>query len=203
MWPNNSASDPLEPINRAFFHFNDKLYFWVLKPVGEGYKAVAPEPVRVSVNNFFNNLGFPIRFVNCLLQAKFEGALTEFTRFMVNSTAGFVGFFDVAKKEMKLERKMKTWARPSAFTVRDRRLYHWPFLGASSLRDTIGMCGDAFLNPLNYPDTIYNVSARSCDVINKTSLTIGDYEDLKNSALDPYIAVRDAYYQYRQKKIKE
>ncbi len=91
-------SDPLEPINRMFFHFNDKLYFWLLKPVSSGYKVVVPKPARVSVKNFFSNLAFPIRFVNCLLQAKFKGAGYEWGRFLTNSIFGLAGFFDVAGK---------------------------------------------------------------------------------------------------------
>ncbi len=65
-------ADPLEPFNRAMYHFNDKLYFWVLKPVAQGYKAVVPEVARVGVQNFFTNIAFPVRFVNCLLQANIE-----------------------------------------------------------------------------------------------------------------------------------
>ena len=64
-----SIPDPIEPVNRAFFTFNDKLYFWVLKPVASGYKAVAPEIVRVCVRNFFSHVTTPVRLVNCLLQA--------------------------------------------------------------------------------------------------------------------------------------
>ena len=85
-------ADPLEPFNRAMFHFNDKLYFWVLKPVAQGYNKVVPEPARVGVKNFFSNLGFPIRFVSRLLQADFKGAAAEFGRFAVNTLWGVGGF---------------------------------------------------------------------------------------------------------------
>ena len=70
-------ADPLEPVNRVMHQFNDKLYFWALKPVAQGYKAVVPEPARIGVKNFFSNLGFPSRFLSCLLQADFNGAGTE------------------------------------------------------------------------------------------------------------------------------
>jgi phospholipid-binding lipoprotein MlaA len=71
------------------------------------------------------------------------------------------------------------------------------------VRDTVGFVGDAFLNPVNYlvPQTKYNVAVKTGDRINETSLSIGDYEDLKRSALDPYVSMRDAYYQYRKKEI--
>ena len=67
-------ADPFEPLNRAVFHFNDKVYFWFWKPLGVAYKAVFPEPVRVGVRNFFYNVTFPVRFVNCLLQGKGDAA---------------------------------------------------------------------------------------------------------------------------------
>ena len=66
--------DPLEPMNRAFFKFNDKLYFWVLKPVASGYKSIVPEDGRLGVRNFFSNLTTPVRLVNCLFQADFKEA---------------------------------------------------------------------------------------------------------------------------------
>jgi phospholipid-binding lipoprotein MlaA len=74
--------------------FNDKLYFWALKPVAQGYKIVVPEPARISVKNFFSNLGFPSRFLSCLLQADFSGAATEAGRFTINTIWGIGGLLD-------------------------------------------------------------------------------------------------------------
>ena len=197
--------DPLEPLNRLFFNFNDKLYFWFLKPVALGYRAVVPRPVRGSVRDMFYNLAFPIRFVNCLFQAKFDGAANEFGRFIVNSTIGIGGLFDVAKHyDMKrsdedLGQTLGTYGAGPAFFI------NWPVLGPSSLRDTVGLAGDAFLDPLNYifPHTKYNAAVKGYKAVNRTSLSIGEYEDLKKAALDPYIAMRDAYFQYRQNEIKK
>src|SRR5512143_3912072 len=84
-----TIADPIEPVNRAFFHFNDKLYFWVLKPVATGYKAIIPEDGRIGVRNFFSNLTTPVRLVNCLFQARFKGAGIETARFVINTTYGF------------------------------------------------------------------------------------------------------------------
>ena len=75
--PRETIPDPLEPLNRAFFEFNDTLYFWVLKPVATGYKTVVPEEIRICTRNFFTNLAFPVRLVNNLLQGKFFGAFEE------------------------------------------------------------------------------------------------------------------------------
>jgi phospholipid-binding lipoprotein MlaA len=80
---------------------------------------------------------------------------------------------------------------------------NWPFLGPSSLRDTLGLVGDAFLDPIFYLDTEWGLALAAYDIINETSLIIGDYEDLKKAALDPYVALRDAYYQNRQTRIQK
>ena len=86
--PAVQVADPLEPVNRAFFVFNDRLYFWVLKPVARGYGFVVPEPLRIGIRNAFTNILMPVRFVNSLLQGKVKGAGRELARFVVNSTIG-------------------------------------------------------------------------------------------------------------------
>jgi len=93
-----TVADPLEPFNRAVFHFNDKLYFWFLKPAARGYNYVFPEDFRICVRNFFVNLLFPVRFVNSILQGNFRGAGIELSRFMVNSTLGLGGLFDPSSR---------------------------------------------------------------------------------------------------------
>jgi len=202
-----TIADPLEPINRLFFQVNDRFYFWVLKPVASGYKTMVPQPMRVGVRNFFSNLATPIRLANCLLQFKFKGAANETARFFVNSTLGVAGFFDPAKKEFNIEKQEEDLGQTLGFYGIGSVFYiNWPILGPSSLRDTAGFVGDFFLYPWNYlVDYPILVSAGlgALDQVNSTSLTIGTYEDLKEAALDPYIAMRDAYDQYRQNKIKE
>jgi phospholipid-binding lipoprotein MlaA len=196
--------DPLEPINRAFFVFNDRLYFWVLKPVATGYKTVVPEKARISVRNFFTNLAFPVRFVNCLLQGKVEGAAEELGSFLLNSIGGMGGFFDIAgaagvrKYDEDFDQSLAVYGFGPGFYI------HWPVLGPSTLRGTVGKTGDLFLDPLSYyGEYWYAPWSRGLNVVNDTSLRIGDYEALKRAALDPYVALRDAYYQNRLKKIEE
>ena len=200
------VADPLEPINRAFFHFNDKMYFWVLKPVARGYKKVVPQSLRISIRNFFSNLSMPPRAVNCLIQGKVKGFGTEVLRFLLNSTLGVLGFGDPAKKTFNIDKQNEDLGQTLGSLGLSPGIYiNWPFLGPSSLRDTVGLVGDAFLNPLNYIlDTAkYNIGVRGYDQVNKTSLSIGEYESLKKAALDPYISLRDAYHQYRLEKVKE
>jgi phospholipid-binding lipoprotein MlaA len=199
-------SDPLEPVNRALFKFNDKLYFWVLKPAATGYKAVVPQGLRVSIRNFFSNLTTPVRLGNCLLQANIKGAASETGRFLLNSTFGLAGFMDPAKEEFHLEKKEEDFGQTLGVWGLGPGIYiNWPILGPSSLpRDTAGFIGDLFLDPRTYifTDPVYYV-VRPFELVNDTSLRIGDYEDLKKDAIDPYVALKDIYFQYRRNKIKE
>lgn len=196
--------DPLEPMNRAFFEFNDKLYFWVLKPVATGYKTVVPEEARVCVRNFFHNLAFPVRAVNNLLQGKFFGAFEETCGFLANSTVGLGGLADIATA-VDLKRHDEDFGQTLAAYGSGPAFYiNWPFLGPSTLRDTIGSAADIFFDPLSYlGDYWYAPWSRGLNVVNETSLRIGDYESLKKSALDPYVALRDAYYENRLRRIRE
>jgi len=200
-----SLADPIEPVNRAFFHFNDKLYFWVLKPVATGYKAVISEEFRVCFRNFLSNLLTPVRVGNCLLQGEFKGAGNEAARFGINTTLGFFGFFDQGKDHFDIDKQdrdfgqtLGKWGAGPVFYI------NWPILGPSSLRDTGGFVGDTLMDPLTYLLTRpASIGLRSFKTVNETSLTIGDYEAIKKAALDPYVAVRDGYYQYRENKIKK
>lgn len=200
-----SIADPLEPFNRAMYHFNDKLYFWMLKPVAEGYGKVVPEPARVSIKRFFSNLGFPIRFLSCLLQADFTGAATEAGRFGINTLWGIGGFLDpAADKEIDLQKRDTDFGLTLAsYGVGHGFYIVWPVLGPSSPRDSIDIAGEYFLEPTSYiTPWYYDMMTKSLKAVNKTSLNIGEYEALKDAAIDPYVAMRDAYIQYRLNKVK-
>jgi phospholipid-binding lipoprotein MlaA len=208
--PVETIADPLEPINRGFFHFNDKVYFWVLKPVATGYKAIIPDDGRVAVQNFFSNLTIPVRLVNCLLQAKFKGAGNETVRFLVNTILGIAGLLDPAKKYFEIEKQeadfgqtLGIWGIGPVFYI------DLPIIGPSSLRDGLGYAVDVSLDPRTYLAVYFGIAGYAnaggwvLDKVNGTSLTIGEYESLKKAALDPYIALREAYHQNRQSKIRE
>ena len=200
-----TIADPLEPFNRAMFQFNDKLYFWVLKPVAQAYKKVVHEDVRVVVQNFFSNAAFPVRFVNCLLQANLPGAASEVGRFVLNTLVGFGGLFDPASdKEINLAKHGEDFGQTlGVYGIGHGFYIHWPLFGPSSPRDTVGMAGDGFLNPFSYLDQWYeSTGVRAYEKINDVSFSIGDYEALKQAALDPYVAVRDAYVQHRFNKVQ-
>jgi len=200
--------DPIEPINRAFFTFNDRLYFWVLKPVARGYKTVTPEQVRVSVRNFFSHLTTPVRLVNCLLQADAKCAGIETARFFLNTAIGFAGFFDSAKTGFNLEKQDRDFGQTLGIWGMGPVFYiDLPIIGPSSLRDGLGYGVDVSLDPRTYLAFYFatfeyvNTGGWVLDKVNEASLSLGEYEDLKKAALDPYIALREAYHQYRQSKI--
>jgi phospholipid-binding lipoprotein MlaA len=197
--------DPLERFNRGVFAFNDFFYFRALKPVARGYRFITPEPVRIGVKNFFYNLGFPVRFVNYILQVKFQRAGQDTCRFILNSTAGILGFFNPAQRcpwlnqpPEDMGQTLGKWSIGNGFYI------VWPLLGPSTLRDSAGLIGDYFLQPVSYVRPFYvSMGARSYEAVNDTSLSIGEYESIKESALDPYTALKDAYMQYREKAVQE
>lgn len=204
--------DPLIGYNRLMTRFNDKVYFWVLKPVATGYAKVVPEGARVSVSRFFNNLKYPVRLVNDILQMKPKQAGVETTRFIVNTTVGVAGFFDPAKSWLHLE------SRPEDFGLTLGRYgvgggfpLVLPLLGPSNLRDALAMIPDYFLDPVSYlPDddnvkgiNLVVVGVRTYERVNYVSLHLGDYEQMKASALDWYIFLRNAYHQHREEQIRQ
>ena len=199
------VNDPLEPYNRAITTFNDRAYFYALKPVAKGYAKVVPEMVRMSIDRCFKNLEFPIRLVNNLLQLKLKGAGIESARFVINSTIGIAGFGDPAKKWFHLEPCEEDFGQTLGYYKMGSVFYIvWPFIGPSNLRDTIGKAGDIFTQPATYlVDWWILLAARAFEEINYTSLHIGEYETMKKEALDYYLFIRDAYEQMRIKEIKE
>jgi len=199
------VSDPLEPFNRIMFNVNDTLYFWIVKPGSEIYAGVVPELARIGIYNFFSNLTTPARLVNCLLQGKGEGADTELRRFAINTTCGILGFGDPALDEYGLEPVQEDLGQTLAvYGFGDGFYLVLPLLGPSNARDSVGRIGDWFLNPVSYvepTEAAYAITAMR--YTNSSSLRTGEYETFKSMTVEPYIAMREAYIQYRTKQIQE
>jgi phospholipid-binding lipoprotein MlaA len=200
-----TTPDPIQPYNLAIFSINDKLYFYFLKPIAQGYRKVLPEKARVSIRNLYNNVNTPSRLVNSLLQRKFKGAGTEILRFVINTTMGIGGLFDPAKSLFCLEKQDEDFGQTlGSYGMGPVFYIEWPFLGPSSLRDTVGLAADVALDPLTFligPWEHFGISAY--DYINELSLEKDTYESIVEPAVDPYLAVQDAYIQNRAKKIRE
>ena len=197
-------ADPLEPVNRFMFGVNDVVYFWVLKPVMQVYVDAVPKPARTGIRNFFHNLATPARLVNCILQGKNAEADTELHRFAINTVVGVLGFGDPARDRWGLKPAEEDLGQTLAvYGLGDGFYLVWPLLGPSTLRDSVGMVGDAFLDPVRYvePEAV-SIGISATSTVNSMSFHLGEYESLKAATVDPYIAMREAYVQYRKKQIR-
>jgi len=194
------VNDPYEDFNRGVFDFNDHMYFYVFKPVARVYSFGVPTELREAIRNGFHNLVFPSRFINFVLQAKGDKAVNELIRFVINSTMGMAGLFDIAQARFLLENHESDFGQTLAiWGVVSGPFLIIPVLGPSNPRDFFGFGVDSVLDPLFWipGDWCVSISVEAGKFVNRTSLQIGQYEELKKASLDPYIAMRDAYIQYR------
>ena len=197
--------DPLSGYNRVMTSFNDVFYSYILTPVASGYDYVMPDPIQGAFSNFFYNILYPMRLVNNLLQGKFENSWDETKRFLINSTVGFGGLNDMAGKYYGISRHdedfgqtLGYWGVPAGPHI------VWPILGQSNLRDTAGLVGDYFSNPINYiKDGTVRNSVNGFRIFNDYSRDPKFYEKMTKDAVDLYPFLRDAYEQNREKLIKE
>jgi phospholipid-binding lipoprotein MlaA len=142
--------DPWEPLNTKVFEFNRQVDRWILKPVAQGYNFVMPNPVQIGISNFFYNLRFPPRFFNNIFQGKAKGAGIEVGRFLVNSTAGVGGFFDVAQHLDLKTPEEDTGQTLGFYGVGPGPYLVLPLLPPFTVRDFAGFLGDIALNPINW-----------------------------------------------------
>ena len=196
--------DPLSGYNRVMTNVNDFIYINMLTPVAKGYAYVVPTTARTMVVNFFDNLLFPVRFVNNLLQFKFQNAGEETLRFLANTIIGFGGLTDGAKYyDLKAHNEdfgqtLGYWGLGSGFHI------VWPLIGPSNLRHTDGLVGDYFADPISYVDPrLLSLGIKSYRAFNSFSQDPTAYEKLRKDAIDLYPFLRDAYEQRRDKLIKE
>ena len=205
--------DPLSGYNRVMTGFNDGLYIFILKPVVfKGYNYI-PEPVRVSVNNFFSNLYYPVSAVNNILQLKAKHTGTETLRFLINSTLGVLGLFDPARSWFGLQEHVEDFGQTLGYYgVGSGFHIVLPFFGPTNLRDLTGDFIDFYVNPIYYvevrPINIFTNKYQGWGAItykefNKMSLYTKEYENVRRDALDLYPFMRDLYEQHRKKEIEE
>ena len=205
--------DPLSGFNRVITSFNDGLYSYVLNPfLFKGYNYI-PEPVRTSVNNFFNNLYYPVSVTNNILQLKYKHTGTETLRFVINSTVGILGLFDPARSWFDIEVHQEDFGQTMGYYgVGGGFHIVLPFFGPTNLRDFTGDFIDFYVNPLYYVDVRkYNVVRHTYQgwmlitfkEFNKMSLYTREYDNVRQDALDLYPFMRDLYEQSRLKQIEE
>lgn len=194
------VNDPWEGFNRKMYAFNkgmDK----VVRPIAVGYDRVAPDPVKRGVGNFFRNLDGPVTFLNQVLQGKIRQSGATLGRFVLNTTIGVLGFFDVATKagiplySEDLGQTLATWG------YQDSRFLMLPVFGPSSIRDGIGRYVDSYYHPVSYAIRKNNVwgywVARG---IHDRATFLGSDAELEQ-AYDPYVLMRDVWIQNREFEI--
>jgi len=202
-----AVSDPLEGMNRGTFWFNEKFDDYVLGPVARGYKDVTPSPIRTGVGNFFKNLRYPVYLVSDLIQFKFTQAAEHTGRFLVNTTAGVLGFVDVAE-DIGLEDHQEDLGIALAYYGVPAGPYLvLPFVGPSNVRDTVGFIGALFLDPLYFVRyTSLHADAKLAIAASTTTIKVvnmrADLDEgiksAKESSIDYYLFLQGAYYQYRR-----
>jgi phospholipid-binding lipoprotein MlaA len=201
--------DPIAPVNEAIFHFNDKLYYWGLKPVATGFSYVVPEFARIGFSNAFSNLRSPVNIINNLLQLEFSRSFLELVRLLFNSVVGVGGFIDASSALLGIEKQEADFGQTlGKYGVGQGCYLVLPILGPTSFRDGIGLTGDMFMSPPTYLGYFFlnfleTSGAFLFERVNSTSFKIGDYEHFMNMSVDPYLAQRNAFVQYRSKKVKD
>ena len=217
--------DPWEPLNTKFFEFNRQLDRWVLKPVAKKYNAIVPNIVQVGISNIFYNSRVTPRFMNNIFQGKFKGAGIEAGRFLINTTVGIGGFFDVARRLNLTTPEEDTGQTLGFYGIKPGPYIMVPLLGPYTVRDLVGYGGDIALNPIYWLviPTMHNIDsiptvidvderlatyaisigARAAEVVNERSLNLEKFQGVEESTVDLYAAVRNAYLQKRAKAIQE
>jgi phospholipid-binding lipoprotein MlaA len=196
--------DPWQPMNRAFFSFNEFLDRWMIEPVATGWDVVVPDPAQRGIANFFANAATPRRIINDLLQGKLAKAGDDFGRFAINTTFGIGGLFDpagaegIAPGDEDFGQTLGVWGSPPGpYLV-------LPLFGPSSPRDTAGLVVDTGLSPEFYVAPWYvSYPMSGTRVINARSLALETVRAERESAFDFYAAVRSAYVQYRANQVRD
>lgn len=213
----NGPYDPLEPMNRAVFNFNEMVYDNVLDPVARGYKKVTPDPIELVVGNFFSNLNDVVVITNSVLQLNYKSALASSTRLLINTTFGIFGLIDIASdisaaSDINLNKRNEDFGQTLGhYGIGSGPYIVLPLLGPSSVRDTFGIAVDGFfvdpvtqgvtgvfMNNVDYLNTMaLRLPVATARTINARAQFLDDDKTLEEAALDKYEFMRDSYIQRR------
>lgn len=202
----DEANDPIEPTNRAIFDFNMAADRAVIKPVAKAYRWTLPEFFRTSIRNFLNNAKSPVIFINDSLQGSPSRAGETLMRFIVNTTAGMAGFFDVAG-EYGMERHSEDFGQTlGVWGIGEGPYLMLPILGPSNVRDTVGLVADSFMDPFSYLMAnnsldFARLGMTVTDGIDLRARNIESLEDVEKNSLDFYATLRSLYRQNRRSEI--
>jgi phospholipid-binding lipoprotein MlaA len=199
--PYEEPSDPLEPVNRVIYRFNDVVDRAVFKPVAKGYQKITPTPVQTGVGNFFSNLWDPVVIVNDVLQGKLTQGASDTARVVFNSTFGVLGLIDVAtpmghpKHDEDFGQTFAVWGAGEGWYL------VLPILGPSTVRDAVGLVPEYALDPVTRLTRHDEIRARNSlyvlRITDKRARLLGASKIRDTAALDEYLFTRAAYRQYR------
>jgi len=203
-------SDPIEPFNRKIFWFNERFDDYLLKPVSDGYRYIMPKAGQRSVEHFFSNLRYPRQLVSTVVSGKFSRAGIDTARFLINSTLGVAGFFEVAE-EFGLQRQDEDFGQALGYLGTDTGAYVvLPFIGPRNVRDTFGLLVDTALDPLwilghsnvraGIADPI-TIGLQGLEIINIRSGLKEATETAEDSSVDKYLFIQGAFTQHRQGQV--
>lgn len=204
----SSDNDPLEPMNRAIFGFNEIVDDNILEPVAKGYRYVTPDPVERSVSHFFNNLGEINTIINSALQMKLDKTITSSSRLVINSTVGVLGLFDVATS-LGIQREREDFGQTLGFYgISSGPYLVLPFFGPSSFRDAPGFYADVMMEKSISP--VYTElhheerqAIQATNVIDTRANLLKATKILDTAAKDKYIFLRESYLQRRAKLVTD
>tara|TARA_R110000868_G_scaffold218576_2_gene469349 strand:+ start:270832 stop:271545 length:714 start_codon:yes stop_codon:yes gene_type:complete len=196
------VNDPIEPFNRAVFSFNTTLDDYILKPVAKGYSTTVPDFAQQGVGNFFSNLKYPVVCANQFLQGKFKIGMQDTTRFLVNSTFGVAGLFDVAQK-FGLEEHDEDFGQTfGVWGMQSGPYIMLPLFGPSNIRDGLGMVAHAHVEPYNSDYFKYRRGTENkMKVLNLIDTRASLLKAERLVSGDKYVFLRDAYMQRRESLI--
>lgn len=203
------VQDPIEPVNRGVFWLNHQLYTYVAKPFSTAYEFIFPDLFRRGIRNAYDNVRFPVRFVNHTLQGRLDRTAKETGKFVVNSTAGVGGLMKPSDKIPALAEvpRADTGQTFAKWGIPHGPYLVFPLLGPTTCRELVGAAGDTALNPLSWVSLLFPGAAWTLGVTAPGGAhTVPDqmdtYDAATKDALDPYISARTGYIQYRNAAAK-
>jgi phospholipid-binding lipoprotein MlaA len=205
----DAVDDPLEPMNRVTFNVNDFLDRLLIKPLAELYRFAMPDYLRDRVANILSNMGEPVIMANDLMQGRGDAAGITVQRFLVNTTVGVGGVFEVAN-DWGLPKQMGDFGQTlNTWGIKGGPYLVLPLFGPSNFRDAIGLGADTFMSPWQYlaamggngDENRLVYSQFAADGLTRRSETIDDLDALRAGSLDFYAQMRSVYIQYRDKQL--
>lgn len=205
--PEDDVNDPLEPVNRAIFRFNEVVQEAVLGPVAHAYNDHVPATMRLGIGNFLTNLSSPVSFVNHVLQGDITGALEVFARFLINSTVGIGGIADVVSevdgqpKDEDFGQTLGVWGMGEGFYL------VLPIFGPSNPRDAVGkFLVDPYFDPFglwvsNTERETVEYSEMAIGGVDEYAGVVDELEQIQKTSVDYYAAIRSLYRQKRKSQI--